>query len=82
MISTVAIETERGPSGKPVTRSRINGTATAAHYPRSGRIVLVADRGDWASALDALRELAEAVAPDLCQCYAGDYCAIHGEARQ
>ena len=61
MISTVAIETERGPSGKPVTRSRINGTATACHYPRSGRIVLVADRGEFTSALEALVELAETV---------------------
>ena len=81
MISTVAIETERGPSGKPVTRSRINGTATAAHYPRSGRVVMVVDHADWSSAFEALRELAEAVDPDLCQCYAGDYCVIHGDPR-
>ena len=61
MISTVAIETERGPSGKPVTRSRINGTTTACHYPRSGRIVMVVDHADFTSALEALVELAEAV---------------------
>lgn len=61
MITTVAIETERGPSGKPVTRSRINGTVAAAHYLRSNRIVLVADRGDFTSALEALVELAEEV---------------------
>lgn len=64
MISTVAIETERGPSGKPVTRSRINGTTTACHYPKSNRIIVVADRGDWASAYAALMELSEAVDPD------------------
>lgn len=63
MISTVAIETERGPGGQPVTRSR-TGKATACHYPKSGRVILVADGAAFGDALMALVELSDAVLND------------------
>ena len=54
MITTVAIE-EKGGTQK-VARSRV-GAATACYYPSSKRVVVVADRGDFADAEAAVREL-------------------------
>lgn len=53
-ISIVAIQEERGT--KPVTRSRVD-RATACYYPDSRRVVVVADRGDFEAALEAVEEL-------------------------
>lgn len=58
-VDTVALETDRA---RPATRARVDH-ATAVHYPGSRRIVLVADRGDFAAAQAALDELRDAVAP-------------------
>lgn len=53
-ISIVTIQEERGT--KPVTRSRVD-RATACYYPDSKRVVLIADRADFAAAEEALAEL-------------------------
>ncbi|QHB37377.1 hypothetical protein I5G58_gp075 [Mycobacterium phage BirdsNest] len=59
-ISIVAIQEERGT--KPVTRSRVD-RATACYYPDSKRVVVVADRADFAAAEQAIRELRDHISP-------------------
>ncbi len=56
----MTIETQPG----KVVRSRVDN-ATASYYPGHNRVVLVADRADFAAAETALRELREAVTPPL-----------------
>ncbi|URC18177.1 hypothetical protein SEA_ZENTENO07_76 [Mycobacterium phage Zenteno07] len=55
----MAIETDRG--ARPVVRSRVD-RATACYYPGSHRVVLIADRGDFEAAEEALSELREHLA--------------------
>ncbi|AGT12804.1 hypothetical protein PHELEMICH_66 [Mycobacterium phage Phelemich] len=45
-----------------ITRARVD-RATACHYRDSGRIIVVADKGDFEAAAMALAELACKVAP-------------------
>lgn len=43
-----------------ITRARVD-RATACHYRESGKVIVVADRGDFAAAEEALRALRAAV---------------------
>lgn len=45
-----------------ITRARVD-RATACHYRDSGRVVVVADKGDFAAAQQALDLLRDQVAP-------------------
>lgn len=56
----MTIDKDHGAKGS--TRARVD-RATAVHYDESGRIVIIADKGDFSAAEDALRELRDAVAP-------------------
>ena len=46
-----------------ITRARVD-RATACHYAESGRIIVVADKGDFDAAADALAELTAKLRPE------------------
>lgn len=76
----MTIQTQTTDKDHAVIRARVD-RATACFYPASQRIILVADKSDFAAAQAALDELRAHLGIEcVCESPAAAWCDFHGKA--